>query len=377
MKFTRHLRLYAFPLFLSSVFCLFGFLLNKYTGIGNPFLLFFLPVVLSAYRSGLKTGVLAVAFLTLALDFFFIPPYLSFRISDPSALFQLILFCLDGIFISFIIGKSKGSTDIKKHLKLENDLKKLLDEKSLKYLEAKKEIKARDEFLSIASHELKTPLTSMLLQVQSAVHNITHVSLAEFSVANLLKKLESVEVQTQRLSKMINDLLNVSLITTGRLDLELENVNLSSLVKDVLDRFTPKLTQKGYRLQLNIEKNVNGVWDQIRIEQVIVNLLTNAIKYGNGKPITVTLKRSGSSARLIVADRGIGIPDGSREKIFSLFERDVSSKDYQGLGVGLYIVRQIVTAHGGKIAVESREKEGSVFTVELPLKSPLKNTAYK
>ncbi|KKQ14801.1 MAG: Sensory box histidine kinase [Candidatus Daviesbacteria bacterium GW2011_GWA1_36_8] len=234
---------------------------------------------------------------------------------------------------------------------------------------AQSEIKLRDEFLSMASHELKTPLTSMLLQIQSALHNIKNVSLANFSVANLLKMLESVETQTERLSKMINDLLNVSLITTGKLELEKENFDLSKTVREVVNRFVEKLEKEGYTLSLEADKEILGNWDKLRIEQVITNLLTNAIKYGDKKPIEVRVINFNKSGKIHVKDQGIGIPAELQKKIFEKFERAVTSSQFQGSGLGLYITNQIVKAHNGKVHLKSREGKGSTFIVELPVAS--------
>ncbi len=230
--------------------------------------------------------------------------------------------------------------------------------------QAEDAIQARDEFLSIASHELKTPLTSMLLQLQTVLHSVKNVSLANFSITNLLKMLESTEKQSIRLSKMINDLLNVSLITTGKLDLELEEFDLVELVRDIIGRFL----ERGDR-EIKLAENgpVVGSWDKLRIEQVITNLLSNAIKYGDNKPIHVTVTQEGTTAYLIVKDHGIGIAQEKQAKIFERFERGVSEKEYKGLGVGLYICSQIVKTHTGSIELKSEPGNGSEFTVILPL----------
>src|SRR5262249_7933662 len=143
--------------------------------------------------------------------------------------------------------------------------------------------------LSIASHELKTPLSAMLLQIQTALYNIRNVSLANFSVEKLLKMLQSTEQQTKRLSKMINDLLNISLITTDRFDLEKEKIDLSQLTKDVVERFAERAEREGSPIRLQTEKKVIGNWDKLRIEQAVTNLITNAMKYGDNKPITVNV----------------------------------------------------------------------------------------
>ena len=231
----------------------------------------------------------------------------------------------------------------------------------------KKEITARDEFLSIASHELKTPLSAMLLQIQNALYNIRNVSLAKFSVENLLKMLQSTEQQSKRLSKMINDLLNLSLITTGKLELEKEKVNLGELVVDVTDRFSQKVEREGAHFNLQIQENVIGNYDKLRIEQAITNLITNAIKYGESKPIDVEVSTDNTVNRIRVTDHGIGIPKTQQERIFERFERGVSNHAYKGLGVGLYITQHIVKTHQGQITLTSKPEQGSTFLIELPM----------
>lgn len=234
-------------------------------------------------------------------------------------------------------------------------------------LKSQKEIKVRDEFLSIASHELKTPLTSTLLKLQIALNNIKNVSLADFSVQKLLEMLESAEQQTQRLSRMINDLLNVSIIRTGRLDLEFEETDLSQIVKDVAGSFSERAEKEGYKVRVEAEDKIKAVIDKVRVSQVVTNLISNALKYGLGNPISVKAYKYSSIGKIIIEDHGIGIPTNQQDKIFSLFER-VHNNNYTGLGIGLYISSQIVKAHKGKIDVQSKPGKGSIFTVELPLK---------
>ncbi len=180
--------------------------------------------------------------------------------------------------------------------------------------------------------------------------------------------LESAEGQTHRLSKMINDLLNVSLITTRKLELEKEVVDLSDLTKKVIDDFSERLKKEGYVVKTDLQKVVKGRFDKVRMEQAVTNLISNAIKYGNKKPIEVKVTGTDDSAKIIVIDHGIGIASDQKEKIFELFERAVPTGRYKGLGIGLYITDQIVKAHAGKLKVETAENEGSTFVIELPLK---------
>lgn len=234
------------------------------------------------------------------------------------------------------------------------------------YQETREAVKARDEFLSIASHELKTPLTSMLLQLQSVLYNIKNQSLATFSIERTMQMLESTINQSKRLGKLVNDLLNYSLISTGRLQLEKEKTKLEKIVSDVVSRFTEQAKRTSTPINLVVENSVTGNWDRVRLEQVVTNLLTNAIKYGEGKPVEVLVRDSEDHALLIVRDHGIGIPQDQQSKVFDRFERGSVKGGYKGLGVGLYIVNQIVQAHGGKISLASKPKEGTTFTVELP-----------
>jgi signal transduction histidine kinase len=280
---------------------------------------------------------------------------------------QLLSFITLGILSSIIIHKSSKAGLIEEYKKKEKQYLEHLILLQKDYKKALADVKARDEFLSIVSHELKTPLTSMLLKLQTALHNIRNTSLANFSVENLLKMLESAEQQSKRLSKMITDLLNVSLMTTGKIDLDPEKMDLSQAAKDVIERFKEKLEKEGYRLTISAEKPVVGSWDKLRVEQAISNLVGNAIKYGRGNPISVTVANSNGTGKFIIEDNGIGIPKTLQEKIFTRFGRAVETHEYEGLGVGLYITKQIVHAHQGELHVRSREGSGSTFTIELPI----------
>lgn len=235
------------------------------------------------------------------------------------------------------------------------------------YQDATTAIQARDEFLSIASHELKTPLTSMLLQLQTVLHSIKSQSLASFSIERTMTSLESTISQSKRLSKLVNDLLNISLITTGRLELEREKTDLTKIVKDVSERLKEQAHKSGSEIKVLDGKAVIGHWDRIRMEQVVTNLITNAIKYGDGKPVEVEVANGGKQALLRITDHGLGIPHDLQDKIFDRFQRGEVKSSIKGLGVGLYLVNEIVKAHNGKIALSSKPKEGSTFTIQLPL----------
>jgi signal transduction histidine kinase len=232
------------------------------------------------------------------------------------------------------------------------------------YRAAQDAVRLRDEFLSIASHELKTPLTSMQLAVQTLQRTMKQGQMP--APDRLADRLSIVESQSKRLTRLINDLLDISRITAGRLELEREPTDLAALTRRVAEQFQDELLLAGCPLTVQAATPVIGTWDRARIEQVITNLLTNAMKYGRGRPIEIVVDGNGATARLTVRDEGIGIAPEYLERIFERFERAVAPGRFGGMGLGLYISRQIVAAHGGTISVTSRPGAGAVFTVLLP-----------
>ncbi len=249
----------------------------------------------------------------------------------------------------------------------EKEFLRMVDEEQRLRKQAEEAIKARDEFLSIASHELKTPLTTITLRIQSTLDSILNQSLANFSGEKLVGSLNIAHEQTRRLQMLIKDLLDFSLITRGKLDLELKEGDLNEIVKSTVERFEDHLELAGCSLRLDTDGEIKGMWDQIRLEQALSNLLTNAIKYGEGEPIEVEVKKDGDTAKITVKDNGIGIDSAKQKEIFGRFQRATDDKKFQGLGVGLFIVKQIIDAHKGKISVKSKLGGGSTFTIELPI----------
>jgi PAS domain S-box-containing protein len=240
---------------------------------------------------------------------------------------------------------------------------------SLLYQEAQDAVRTRDEFMSIASHELKTPLTTLRLQNDMSIKRLERGETGLLDRTQLSKLLKTTGRQLIRLERLIEDMLDISRISLGKLSMVPEEVELGSLAREVADRFSEQILKAGACCNLHVEGRVVGHWDRYRLEQVVANLVTNAIKYGRGKPIEVSVSRQGENAILSVRDSGIGIAPEDRDRIFRRFERAVESSGISGLGLGLYISREIVKAHGGTIRVESTIGEGSIFTVELPLHS--------
>ncbi len=227
-------------------------------------------------------------------------------------------------------------------------------------------IGARDDFLAIASHELRTPLAALALQLASLQRAVRGLG-AETKVVGWADKAVR---NAGRLARLIDDLLDVSRIQAGKLQLHLEELDLADLVREVADRMAEEARLAGCALVVHLATGATERWDKLRVEQVLANLISNAIKYGAGKPIEVRTAVTADGARITVRDQGIGIGRDDLTRIFGRFERASAARTFRGLGLGLYITREIVEAHGGRIAAESAPGEGATFTVELPRRPP-------
>ncbi|PTL79867.1 ATP-binding sensor histidine kinase [Vitiosangium sp. GDMCC 1.1324] len=234
------------------------------------------------------------------------------------------------------------------------------------YSDSQDAIRLRDEFLSVASHELNTPLTSLRLVVQGLLRNIPP-GLPESSV----RAMRTINQQSLRLARLIEELLDVSRIQAGELDLELEQVDLADVIQSVAERLREPLARAASTLVLHVQRPIVGRWDAARLAQVLVNLLSNAIKFGAGKPIELAAGVKDGTAWFSIRDQGIGIAPDRLSHIFERFERAVSVRSYGGLGLGLHLVREIVTALGGTVHVESSVGTGTAVRVELPCTGPV------
>ncbi|HYO74212.1 MAG TPA: GAF domain-containing sensor histidine kinase, partial [Archangium sp.] len=231
------------------------------------------------------------------------------------------------------------------------------------YGAATEAVRLRDDFLSVAGHELKTPLSALRLQIQMLARTAREVA----TTPGLAQRVEKAERTSERLGALIDELLDAGRITAGRLQLAREEVDLAALTRDTVGRMSEALARTGSEVKLVADAAVPGRWDRVRLEQVVGNLLSNAAKYGRGQPVEVRVEPGmDGRARLVVKDHGIGIAPEDQARIFERFERAVNGQQFNGLGLGLWISREIVESHGGHILVRSAPGEGSTFTVELP-----------
>lgn len=223
----------------------------------------------------------------------------------------------------------------------------------------------REEFIHVASHELRAPIATLRLTV-----HLLHRDAQSGAPGACAARLKVLDRQVARMVALSETLLDVTRITAGRLELSPEEGDLAALVRDVAEWFVDDAAEQGSTLEVDAPSPVPWVYDPIRIEQVISNLVSNAVKYGRGGPVRVSVRAAGDRARVEVQDRGIGIAPEDQARIFGRFERAVPSRNYGGLGLGLWIVKRLVEAHGGTIRVASAPGEGALFTVELPRVSP-------
>jgi PAS domain S-box-containing protein len=234
------------------------------------------------------------------------------------------------------------------------------------YREAREAVEARDIFLGVASHELNTPLTSLKLHVQGLQRALQALPPGAVPVQGLDAKFQSAQRQLARLASLVRELLDVSRITAGKLKLEPEALDLAALVREVASRASEDAARAGSELRLSVPDAVPGTWDRLRLDQVLQNLLSNALKYGHGQPVDVTLEAGEDAVTLRVKDRGLGIAPEDQPRLFQRFQRVASERHYSGFGLGLWIVKQVLDAMGGTIHVESAPGQGATFTAVLP-----------
>ncbi|MFE8604601.1 AAA family ATPase [Archangium violaceum] len=269
-------------------------------------------------------------------------------------------------FASSAAGRRYGEAELDLAMELARRAAVCIDNARL-FREAQEAIRLREDFLSVASHELNTPLTSLRLAVQGLFRRSTAIALPQ----PMTRGLQIIDQQAKRLATLISELFDVSQLQAGRLELHLEEVDLAAILRDVLEQFEELLARAECPVTIRVDGRVVGRWDRSRLEQVLTHLLSNAIKFGPGKPIELTLERKEEHVRLVVRDHGMGIEPKLLPSIFERLSRGVSARKFGGLGLGLHLVREIVTRLGGTVRAESTAGVGTALTVELPCAGPV------
>jgi PAS domain S-box-containing protein len=271
--------------------------------------------------------------------------------------------------MTFFVSKDSPKVLSRRHIWLADELSyraSMAVENALIHQASQEAIRSRDEFLSIASHELKTPLQSLTLQNQMRKRNLDKKLHDAFVPDKLTHMIDADLRHLMRINRLIDDMLDISRIRAGKLTFMKEQVEYCAYVKDVVERFRPQLEAVGCYMTVAYCEPILTNIDIYRTEQVIVNLLTNAMKYGAGKPIKIEILNKQNRIQLLVHDKGPGIREQDQERIFERFERAISSNEVSGLGLGLYISRQIMEQNNGSLTVRSALGLGSSFVMELP-----------
>lgn len=243
-----------------------------------------------------------------------------------------------------------------------------ITDRKLKQEAIERATKARDQFFMIASHELRTPLTCLELQLQVMEWDLKNKYPEEFSPEKIELGLKKQREHLSRITRIIDNILDESRISHGRLPMHLEKFDLGDMAMAILNEFKVAAENAGVTVTIEAEKNLIGTWDRFRLEQVLLNLLTNALRYGNKKPISVKVSGTEDTVMLAVRDQGVGIKPEDQQRVFERFERAISENEVSGMGLGLFISNNVIKAHGGEIRLRSIPGEGSEFLIILPRK---------
>ncbi|WLI87782.1 hybrid sensor histidine kinase/response regulator [Massilia sp. R2A-15] len=233
--------------------------------------------------------------------------------------------------------------------------------------ELQRSLRMRDDFMSLVAHELRTPLNTLFLESQMRMLQLQRGNVEALGPERLPAMIARDQRQIQSMIRLIDDMLDVSRIRSGSLSIRPTDFELMALLKRVVSDLALQASGYGATITLHPHGPVEGRWDEFRIEQVVVNLLTNALRYGNGKPVDIVVEADAQQVRVDVIDAGKGISEADQRRIFEPFERGAGSGEVKGLGLGLAISRQLAEAHGGRLFVTSDGHTGSIFSLVLPL----------
>ena len=282
--------------------------------------------------------------------------------ADFGVLFRVVGIIIFFAWVAMTTGKYLDEVDEKRALAEELQIERTK--------ELQRALMARDDLLSICSHELRTPISSMKLQTQFVKYQIEKGDPNALSPKKMLQIIEQSDQQLDRLTKLIENMLDFSRINSGKFVLSKEEFDLHGMLKNLLETFKAQLKANQCEINLSVESEVPVLvyWDQCRVEQLVTNLITNAMKYGGNRPIDIQVFQNTQSTGIKIRDHGMGILSVDFNRIFEPYERAISVSKISGLGLGLFISKKIVEAHGGSINVESVEGIGSTFTVLMPNK---------
>ena len=270
------------------------------------------------------------------------------------------------VFVDMYRQKSEMRRQVEALERARREQQALVEKLNAAQQELEHAVKMRDDFMSIVAHELRTPLNTLFLESQLRRMQLGRNNLTAFEKPQLEAMFARDDRQIRNMVRLIEDMLDVSRIRSGTLSVRPVKTELSRLLQRVIDDLGQQAAAVGCAISLHAPQPVDGRWDEFRIEQVMVNLLTNALRYGSGKPVEVSLSPTPQGAHIDVRDHGIGISPEDRERIFQQFERAGGGRSADGLGLGLFITQQLVEAHGGSIRVASEPGVGSVFSLDLP-----------
>jgi signal transduction histidine kinase len=271
------------------------------------------------------------------------------------------------VFVALDQQRHEGRRQVAALEQSRREQQKLLEELHVTQAELQRSLRMRDDFMSLVAHELRTPLNTLFLESQMRMLQLQRGNFDSLGPDRLPAMVARDQRQIQAMIRLIDDMLDVSRIRSGSLSIRPTPFELTGLLKRVVSDLSLQASGYGSTLTLHPHAPVEGCWDEFRIEQVIVNLLTNALRYGGGKPVDIVVDAGAHEVRIDVIDAGIGISEADQQRIFEPFERGSGNGEVKGLGLGLAISRQLARAHGGCLGVTSDGRSGSIFTLVLPL----------